>query len=101
MEVVVCNLQPFYWTRDKKDKEKQVVHPQDDKLEAFLRPLTKKRWWGYNYEEPSVFPFEEMEIIGAEAFAVEADGKHSKEVRLKIRLARNKIEMIVGRNRKF
>lgn len=101
MEVVVCNLQPFYWKRDKKDQEQQVVHPQDDKLEAFLRPLTKKRWWGYKYEEPSIFPFGEMEIIGAEAFAVEADGKHSKEVRLKIRLARNKIEMIVGRNRKF
>ena len=101
IEVVVCNLQPFYWKRDKKDKEQQVVHPQDDKLEAFLRPLTKKRWWGYKYEEPSVFPFEEMEIIGAEAFAVEADGKYSKESRLKIRLARNKIEMIVGRNRKF
>ncbi len=101
MEVVVCNLQPFYWKRDKKDSEQQVVHPQDGKLEAFLRPLTKKRWWGYNYEEPSVFPFEEMEIIGDEAFAVEADGKYSKEVRLKIRLARNKIEMIVGRNRKF
>ncbi len=101
MEVVVCNLQPFYWKKDRKDEEQRVVHPQDGKLEAFLRPLTKKGWWGYNYEEPSIFPFEEMEISGKEPFTVEADGKISKEVKLKIKLARNKIDMIVGRNRKF
>lgn len=101
MEVVVCNLQPFYWRKDKKDREQRVVHPQDGKLEAFLRPLTKGRWWGYNYEEPSIFPFEEMEITGKEAFAVSADGKLSKEVKVKIKLAHGKIDMIVGRDRKF
>src|SRR3990167_3377239 len=63
MEVVVCNLQPFFWKRDKKDREQRVVHPQDGKLEAFIRPLTKSGWWGYKYEEPSIFPFEEM-IVG-------------------------------------
>jgi len=78
-----------------------VVNPQDGKLEAFLRPLTKKKWWGYTYEEPSVFPFDEMEIIGQEPFAVEADGKKSKEIRLKIRLAKNKVQMVVGRSRQF
>ena len=101
MEVVVCNLQPFFWKKNHKDKDHQVVHPQDGKLEAFLRPLTKKRWWGYNYEEPSIFPFEEMEIIGKDPFTVEADGKVSKETRVKIRLAHGKINMVVGRDRKF
>lgn len=101
MEVVVCNLQPFYWKKDKKDKNEQVVHPQDGKLEAFLRPLTKKGWWGYKYEDPSIFPFEEMEIMSNEAFTVEADGKVSKERKVKIKLAHGKIDMIVGRNRKF
>ena len=101
MEVVVCNLQPFYWKRFKNDAKQQVVNPQDGKLEAFLRPLTKKKWWGYKYEDPSIFPFEEMEIIGREPFAVEADGKVSKEVKLKIKLARSKVDMIVGRTRKF
>lgn len=101
MEVVVCNLQPFYWRRNKKDKDTQIVHPQDNKLEAFIRPLTKNGWWRYKYEEPSIFPFEEMQIVGREAFAVEADGKVSKEVKVTIKLARNKLEMIVGRNRKF
>lgn len=101
MEVVVCNLQPFYWKKDTKDTETRVVHPQDGKLEAFLRPLTKKRWWGYTYEDPSVFPFTEMEIRGEEPFAVEADGKLTKEIRLKIKLAHTKVEMIVGRDRKF
>ncbi|PIT87921.1 MAG: hypothetical protein COU31_00345 [Candidatus Magasanikbacteria bacterium CG10_big_fil_rev_8_21_14_0_10_40_10] len=101
MELVVCNLQPFYWKRSKTDQNTQVVNPQDGKLEAFLRPLTKKKWWGYTYEEPSVFPFDEMEIIGQEPFAVEADGKKSKEIRLKIRLAKNKVQMVVGRSRQF
>lgn len=101
MEVVVCNLQPFFWKKDKKDKDNQVVHPQDGKLEAFLRPLTKKQWWGYKYEDPSIFPFEEMEIVGAEPFTVEADGKTTKEVRVKIKLTKDKIAMIVGRNRQF
>ncbi|MFA7653675.1 MAG: diacylglycerol kinase family protein [Candidatus Magasanikbacteria bacterium] len=101
MEVVVCNLQPFYWKKDSKSREQYVVHPQDRKLEAFLRPLTKKGWFGYKYEEPSIFPFEEMEISSREPFTVEADGKISKEIKVKIKLAHGKIEMIVGRNRKF
>lgn len=101
MEVVVCNFKPFYFRRGQKDKDFQVVHPQDGKLEAFLRPLTKNRWWGYKYEEPSIFPFEEMEITGDEAFTVDADGKITKEVKIKIKLARSKVDMIVGRNRKF
>jgi len=101
MEVIVCNLQPFYWKRDKKDREQHIVHPQDGKLEAFLRPLTKKGWWGYKYEDPSIFPFEEMTITGKEPFTVEADGKVSKEIKVKIKLAHSKIDMIVGRNRKF
>jgi len=101
MEVVVCNLQPFFWKRDKRDKDTQVVHPQDGKLEAFLRPLSKKRWWGYTYEDPSVFPFEEMEIHSDKPFTMEADGKITKEIKVKIRLAHSKVDMIVGRNRKF
>ena len=101
MEVVVCNFQPFYWKKDKKDKEIRVVHPQDGKLEAFLRPLTKSGWFGYKYEEPSIFSFEEMEILGDSAFLVETDGRQTKEISLKIKLAKNKIEMIVGKNRMF
>jgi diacylglycerol kinase family enzyme len=101
MEVVVCNLQPFFWKRDKHDSEQYVVHPQDGKLEAFLRPLTKKGWFGYKYEEPSIFPFEEMMITSRQPFTVEADGKITKEVKVKIKLAHNKIDMIVGRDRQF
>ncbi|OGH88985.1 MAG: hypothetical protein A2537_01530 [Candidatus Magasanikbacteria bacterium RIFOXYD2_FULL_36_9] len=101
MEMVVCNLQPYYWKKETKDTAQQVVHPQDGKLEAFLRPLTKQGWWGYKYEDPSVFPFEEMEITSDSPFTVEADGKVSKEVKVKIKLAHGKVDMIVGRNRKF
>ena len=38
MELVVCNLKPFVWSKGGK---KYVVHPQDGKLEAFLRPIVK------------------------------------------------------------
>lgn len=101
MEVVVCNLQPFFWKFNKKDTETRMVHPQDGKLEAFLRPLTKNKWWGYTYEEPSIFPFEEMEIRAEEPFTLEADGKITKEKKVTIKLAHSKIDMIVGRDRKF
>jgi len=63
--------------------------------------LTKKGWFGYKYEEPSIFPFEEMMITSRQPFTVEADGKITKEVKVKIKLAHNKIDMIVGRDRQF
>lgn len=100
LELVVCNLQPFVW-RD--GGKKQVdVHPQDAKLEAFLRPVVGKTLFGkYEYEEPSIFPFEEMIVKSKKAFEVIADGKRSKEVNVKIKLAKNRINMIVGRERQF
>jgi diacylglycerol kinase family enzyme len=66
-----------------------------------VSPLTKKGWFGYTYEEPSVFPFGEMRIEADEPFEVEADGKVTKELKVKITMAKEKIDMIVGRNRKF
>ena len=97
----VAAMMSLHGKKDKRSRETYVVHPQDGKLEAFLRPLTKKGWWGYTYEEPSIFPFEEMQISADHPFVVEADGKMTKELRLKIKLAKDKIEMIVGRNRQF
>lgn len=100
MELVVCNLQPFFWKNDK--DQDQVIHPQDGKLEAFLRPIKKKKLFGgYEYEDPSIFPFEEMEVSSKTPFVVEADGKQSKEVKIKIKLAKNRIDMIVGKERQF
>lgn len=98
MELVVCNLQPFVW-RGKKSST--VVHPQDGKLEAFLRPMSGKGIIKEIYEDPSVFPFEEMIVTGPKPFAVEADGKVSKETKIKITLAKNRVDMIVGKERRF
>lgn len=99
MELVVCNLQPFVWKGPKTGRQ-QVIHPQDGKLEAFLQPLRKKLW-RVVYEEPSVFPFEEMLVSSKSPFVVKADGMESKETKIKIKLARSRIEMIVGKERKF
>jgi len=99
MELVVCNLQPFFWNDSK--QKKIIVHPQDGKLEAFLRPAIGRSILREKFEEPSIFPFEEMVVSGKEAFPVEADGKVSKEIKIKIRLAKKKVEMIVGKERKF
>jgi len=78
-----------------------VVHPQDGKLEAFLRPVAGRGILGPRYEDPSVFPFEEMVVSGRKPFVVEADGKESKEIKIKIKLAKSRIEMIVGKERRF
>lgn len=98
MELVVCNLQPFVWKDKKQD---YVVHPQDGKLEAFLRPVAGRGILGLKYEEPSIFPFEEMIVWSRKPFVVEADGKESKEIKIKIKLAKKRIEMVVGKERKF
>lgn len=99
MELVVCNLQPFVWHAGKKDAF--VVHPQDGKLEAFLRPVLKKSWFREVSEAPSVFPFEEMTVTSKTPFLVEADGKESKETKITIKLAKRRIQMVVGKERKF
>ncbi|PIR03451.1 MAG: hypothetical protein COV60_00235 [Candidatus Magasanikbacteria bacterium CG11_big_fil_rev_8_21_14_0_20_43_7] len=99
IELVVCNLQPYIW-KNRRNRD-IVVHPQDGKLEAFLRPLIGKGILREKYEDPSIFPFEEMVVSGRKPFPVEADGKISKETKITIKLAKNKIEMIVGRDRKF
>lgn len=102
LELVVCNLQPFYW-KDLKARTHEV-HPQDGKLEAFLRPAKSAGSWfrkKFAYEEPSIFPFEEMIVSSRTAFPVVADGKKFKEKRIKIKLAKGRIEMVVGRERQF
>jgi len=100
MELVVCNLQPFHWKGGRKAND-IIIHPQDGKLEAFLRPVIGKGVFRDKYGEPSMFPFEEMVVTSQDVFEVEADGKTSKEKKITIRLAKNRIEMIVGKERKF
>lgn len=100
IELVVCNLQPFIWKGMRK-QDQIVVHPQDGKLEAFLRPVIGKKIIRPLYEDPSIFPFEEMTVTSTKPFVVEADGKESKETKITIRLAKSRIKMIVGRDRRF
>ena len=99
VELVVCNLMPYQW----RDKKKHVldVHPQDGKLEAFLRPVQRRRMFRDEYEDPSIFPFQEMIVEAKKAFPVYADGKLSKETRIHITLAKHTVQMIVGKERKF
>jgi len=99
IELVVCNLQPFVW-RDTKKKEYKV-HPQDGKLEAFLRPVVKKGFFKKKLESPSIFPFEEMIVKSKKPFIVKADGRESKEIKIKIKLAKRRIQMVVGKERRF
>ena len=99
MELVVCNLKPFVWTGKGK---RYIAHPQDGKLEAFLRPVIGASFFQKEqFEEPSIFPFEEMIVSSSKPFAVEADGKTTKEVKIIIRLAKSRIDMVVGKERKF
>lgn len=97
MELAVSNLQPFVL----EGKKQTNIHPQDGKLEAFLRPLSKKGFFKNEYEDPSIFPFEEMVVSSETAFRMEIDGSVSKEKKVVIRLARKRVEMIVGKMRQF
>lgn len=99
MELVVCNLQPFVW--EGRGQKTVTVHPQDGKLEACIRPIIGKKIISYIYDDPSVFPFEEMVVASRTPFVVEADGKQSKETKIHIRLAKKRLEMIVGKERQF
>lgn len=99
MELVICNLQPFVWRE--KGRAEYVVHPQDGKLEAFVRPLFHKGILWEVYEDPSIFPFEEIMVHSDRAFVVESDGQATKEKKIVIRLAKKQVEMIVGKERKF
>ncbi len=100
IELVVCNLQPFEW-RGMRKQDRVTVHPQDGKLEAFLRPVLGKKIIRPVYEDPSVFPFEEMIVSSTKPFVVQADGKESKETKITIKLAKSRIKMIVGKGRRF
>jgi len=100
VELVVCNLQPFHW-KERGRKSDVIVHPQDGKLEAFLRPVMGRGIIKDKYDEPSIFPFEEMVVSSSKPFPVEADGRISKELKIKIKLAKSRIDMIVGKTRKF
>lgn len=100
MELVVCNLQPF--TLKGRGQEKDVVvHPQDGKLEAFLRPVIGRGVLRDKFGEPSIFPFQEMVVTSKKPFVVEADGKKSKETKITIRLAKERLNMVVGKARRF
>jgi diacylglycerol kinase family enzyme len=100
MELVVCNLKPFVWNG--KNNTEYVAHPQDGKLEAFLRPTEESKILRRPvFEQPSIFPFEEMVVSSKKPFPVETDGKVSKEVKITIKLAKSRISMIVGKERKF
>ncbi len=100
VEMYICNCKPF---QPKKvfGAVNHAVNPQDGRLEAYLQPLTRRRWWGYTTEEASIFPFVEMKVVGQKSFEVETDGRFSKESRLTIKMAACKLTMIVGRERKF
>lgn len=99
IELVVCNLRPFTW-KDIRQKEYRI-HPQDGKLEAFLKPTLHTGFFKRKNEDPSIFPFEEMIVKSKTPFVVEADGKKSKEIKIKIKLSKSKIKMIVGKERHF
>ncbi len=97
MELTVSNLKPYY-----NQKGQLIIHPQDGKLEAFLRPVIKGGFFKKEkLEEASIFPFSEMIVKSDNAFTVESDGNISKHTKITVRLAKNKINMVVGRNRLF
>ena len=99
MALTVCNLRPF---RGSSFTHPGKIHPQDGKLEAFVQPVRQGGWLKKGIGIPaSTFPFSEMVVRGRDPFVMEMDGVQSKEMSVRIRLASKRVQMIVGKGRRF
>jgi len=100
-ELIVTNLIPYEWNR--RWSNLTTVRPQDRQLDAFFRPLVKHGVVRKVLEDPSVFQFRilEVESIDGYPFEVYIDGHMSKEKHIVISMAKERIRVIVGRDRQF
>jgi len=99
-EVAVANLLPPPFESDK-----FVLHPQDGKMEVYLRPegggLFSKLVNGKKRQQMSRFLFKRALLKMDKSTLVIADGKETKENSILIEVNKEKLLMIVGKNRRF
>ncbi len=103
IQVGVCNLRSLDWC---KSFFKKNTHPQDRKLEVFIRTLKKeqtkrKKIFSSSYDPMTVLPFEKMTVYGKKPFELFIDGQRSKETRVQVQLAPHRVSVITGKQRAF
>ncbi|MBI5230106.1 MAG: hypothetical protein HY981_02285 [Candidatus Magasanikbacteria bacterium] len=82
-----------------------LLHPQDGRLEVFIRPQVSGVLSGlFNrrvYSKPSVFAFRRLLVSAARPFDMATDGRETQESSVEITVASKKLKMIVGKERRF
>jgi len=98
-EMAIANLLPPPFASDK-----FVLHPQDGKMELYLRTKTGglfSHFVNKQEKKPSIFFFKKLSIKSEKAMSVVADGRELHEVSLNIEVNKAKLALIVGKTRQF
>ncbi len=103
LELAVCNLRSLPWCKKPRGR---AVTPADQGLEVFVRPMDgskskRKKFWKDPFAPLTVLPFSRMTVYGKKPFELFIDGQRSKETRVEVRLAPDRVRVIAGRNRSF
>lgn len=98
-EVAIANLLPPPF-----ESERFTLHPQDGKMELYLRPSNKgliARFLNKKDKKPSVFFFRKLVLKSDKPMTIIADDRELHESSLTVNVNRNKLAIIVGKERQF
>ncbi len=98
-ELAIANLLPPPFA-----SEKFTLHPQDGKMELYLRPKSGgmfSRLMKKEEQKTSIFFFKKIVIKSEKQILVIADGRELHEVNLSVEVNKKKLALIVGKTRQF
>lgn len=94
-EIKVCNLDRWG------SAEGEIANPQNNVLEAVLRPQTKHRWWHFGKAERdlSLITVQSVKLTSSDDLPITVDGHRVVKAPVTITLARERLKVIVGKKR--
>lgn len=94
-DIKVCNLDQWGST------ELEVANPQNDALEAVLRPQQAHGWWPFSrpHIAPSILPIQSLRVSSGDDLPLTVDGHRVIKAPATISLARERLKLIVGKKR--
>ena len=99
LEIAIANLLPPPF-----ESERFTLHPQDGKMELYLRPSQKgliARFLNKKGKKPSVFFFRKLVLKSDKPMTIVADDRELHESYLTVEVNKKKLAMIVGKGRQF
>jgi len=94
--IKICNLDKF--------NGHGVSNPQNNLLEAVLKPLAAKHWWGWGQKlgDMSIVPAKTIRLSSAgEELAIMVDGYRTVKTPVSVSVATERLRFIVGKKRLF